>query len=658
MTGPDPSDPIARLDPFEIEEWAGTTTLTRGRGYQREGRVSGLSRGPGGSIIARVEGADEYTTAVRYRNGLESSCTCPVGISCKHAVAVILEYQSLIGEQREIPELTGGNLLREDYEELFPDQPVFSRCDTVSESGIPVGRGGTKKKEWQESTDTRLRQYLATLPKEELIAILGTLAKEVPAVRQDLSDRLSVANSDATAVYRSLAADINRISRMDAWSNPWNGESSVPDYSPVRKRMQILHSMGKHDDLLKAGDLLLKRGTQQVAESDDNGETAIEIGQCMDLVFSALSGAPGPAHERILYAVHADLDDEYELCAGAAGFLKGTFPGEEWATAADRLMQELRETGPVAGHGVSRSEYRRNRLCDWIVTALDCAGRNNEATDLCIAEVERTNNYSGLSRRLVAAGRMDEAAAWIRQGIRQTMQKSPGIAAELRSILCELLVKEGDLLTVAAIRAGEFLEQPDIRTWRGLEVSARAAGTWDRLEPEVRKYLEQGGFSRKRRGEPYGTGLLFGLLPDSGLFPPLRAPVRKQPFYSLLIGIAMDSNRPAEVLAWYDRYRGASRDELFSHVDEDRVAGFIAGEFPDRSLEIWKEKSRRRACEARPQSYEAVAGYLEKIHRLLKKLDRMDEFAEFLGELRADHARKKRLLAILDDTERSLGRQR
>ena len=255
MTGSEPSDRLADIYPDELREWAGTTTYTRGKGYQREGRVTDMVRGPGGSILARVEGTDEYTTAVRYRNGLESSCTCPVGSSCKHAVAVVLEYQSLTENHEEIPELAEGDLRWNDYEELFPDESGAFLPDTAPEPVPSLTRGGKKKQKLRESADARLDRYLATLEKDELVGILQTLAGEIPAVRQDLSDRQSVAASDTAAVCRSLTADINRISRMDAWSNSWNNESSIPDYSPVRKRMQILLTTGKYEDLLQAGTL-------------------------------------------------------------------------------------------------------------------------------------------------------------------------------------------------------------------------------------------------------------------------------------------------------------------------------------------------------------------------------------------------------------------
>ena len=38
----------------------------------------------------------------------------------------------------------------------------------------------------------------------------------------------------------------------------------------------------------------------------------------------------------------------------------------------------------------------------------------------------------------------------------------------------------------------------------------------------------------------------------------------------------------------------------FLYVPDDRVAGFVAGEFPDRALGIWKDLAQKKACEGRP----------------------------------------------------------
>ena len=53
-------------------------------------------------------GGERYVTTValrseRKRSSLESSCTCPVAISCKHAVAVVAEYLKALTDQRDVP---------------------------------------------------------------------------------------------------------------------------------------------------------------------------------------------------------------------------------------------------------------------------------------------------------------------------------------------------------------------------------------------------------------------------------------------------------------------------------------------------------------------------------------------------------------------------
>ena len=655
----EPVDPLADLDPAELREWAGTTTLSRGRNYQRMGRVRELVRSAGGAVTARVEGSHEYSTTVSYDHGLQSECSCPVGSRCKHAVALILEYQDLLEEHREIPVKADGDSRHPHSGEIPEERSGSAGSGTRVDQSAVTGSGTQKKPVLPQKADTPVRRYLAGLPKEELIALLEDLMAGYPRVRQEISDRKSVAASDAASLSKSLLSDISRISREDAWSNAWSGESHIPDYSPVRKRMEILLGMGKFDDILKAGELLLEKGTKQAGTGDDEGETAMEIARCMEYVFLALRHSYRPAHERILYAIHAILDDEYDLCAGADTFLGESFPPDEWGIAADQLLREPGKQGTGPGHNAVTEKYHRDDRVGWIVTALDHAGRTREATDLCITEVERTGNYPRLVRRLTASGRQDEAVTWIRRGVDATAKKYPGIAAELRDIRRELWEKEGDKLHVAGLQAGEFLESPTFLTYQKLEQSARAAGLWDDLEPAVRRILETGKYPAKRRGNPEGTGtLLGGVLPDTGLFPCEHRRVREQPFFNLLIDIAIARNQPEEVLRWYDRLREASRAGGFLYVPDDRVAGFVAGQFPDRALTIWKGKAEQRVAEGRPKSYEAAVNYLEKMYGLLKKTGRTQELAPFVAALRAAHARKKRFLELLDSFERKTIRHR
>ena len=105
MTDEKKTDPFTGIDRATLESWAGAKTLSRGKEYQRNRRVSSLARSQDGTLIEDVAGSEPYVTAVTGSNGLASACTCPVGESCKHAVAVILEYIALCEKKIPVPSL-------------------------------------------------------------------------------------------------------------------------------------------------------------------------------------------------------------------------------------------------------------------------------------------------------------------------------------------------------------------------------------------------------------------------------------------------------------------------------------------------------------------------------------------------------------------------
>ena len=98
--------PYADLTWEDLEDWAGTTIVSRGRTYQRNNSVSDLGFTPEGALIAYVLGSARYVTQVAIQEGdLTSECTCPYWTNCKHAVAVVLEYLMCLKNDVAVPEI-------------------------------------------------------------------------------------------------------------------------------------------------------------------------------------------------------------------------------------------------------------------------------------------------------------------------------------------------------------------------------------------------------------------------------------------------------------------------------------------------------------------------------------------------------------------------
>ena len=100
-------DSFKELTWDDLHEWAGSRVFSRGQGYQRSRRVQELVKTQTGGLIAWVQGEHRYATQVDFEDGdLISMCTCPYGVSCKHAVAVVLEYLDRFKKNLEIPKIT------------------------------------------------------------------------------------------------------------------------------------------------------------------------------------------------------------------------------------------------------------------------------------------------------------------------------------------------------------------------------------------------------------------------------------------------------------------------------------------------------------------------------------------------------------------------
>jgi len=97
-------NPFAVLTWQDLESWVGLKTLSRGKAYQKSSAVQDLAVAGKSRLIAWVQGTKRYATEVEIIGGEPNSgCTCPVGIECKHGVAVLLEYIEALKQNKEVP---------------------------------------------------------------------------------------------------------------------------------------------------------------------------------------------------------------------------------------------------------------------------------------------------------------------------------------------------------------------------------------------------------------------------------------------------------------------------------------------------------------------------------------------------------------------------
>ena len=619
----------------DLREWAGDTIVSRGRGYQRNSQVEGLARTSSGRVIAWVHGAKRYTTWVDFEEGaLASACSCPYGATCKHAVAVVLEYLDHLKNDIEVPEVAEQDsrmaLLQESLEEeTWDEDEEEGMRDAGQVASQRPGKGAAES----------LRAFLKQQTKAQLVALIEDLAERYPVVRETLQDLHDLSRGTPKRIVTAVRREIHELGAEPGWKNSWSGEGFIPDYSRVRDRLEALLARGHADEVVALGKELLEVGKSQAEMSHDEGETAAQISSCLDVVFQALPQSSFPPAEQILWAVDAELEDERELCYGAKFFWERKQPAGAWNIVADKLLERLSHFQPMEEEDNFSRDYRRDRLSDWVICSLENAGRYEEIIPLCEREAEKTGSYMRIVNFLRKAKRWEEAERWIHKGIKATQNRWPGIASGLRNALREMREREGDWLRVAAFRAEDFFREPTLRTFQELQKAAKRAEAWPAVRAAAMRYLETGKLPRTNPPWP---------LPETGAIETGEAGQRKFPLIDTLIDIAIAEKWPDDVIRWYDKRKPRETGWWSRGFQDDKVAEAVVDLYPDRALGIWKKLAETEIAFAKPRAYEAAAGYLRKAHRVLKKLGREKEWQGYLAQLREANVRKRRLLEILD----------
>ena len=644
-------DPFEKIDWSDLRNWAGESVASRGREYQEIGSVRSLARTGDYRLVAWVVGSYEYVTAVTVARGkLTSECTCPFGFACKHAVAVVLEYLRCLEDEEAVGiveptdklfELLESGAERENEDDWDDDDDLFDAGDDEDGTGrAEVPKAGRKNKAWTDKALTSLHQR----SKKDLIEIITNLAQHHPTVQRSLNDRTELAKGKPAKLIEAIRRDVSHLGREGGWKDKWSGYGSIPDYAPVRQRLNALLSNGYADAVVDLAAEILDAGMEQVEISDDEGETAEEIASCLDIAFKALARSSLPPARRLLRAIEMELEDEFELCRGAHELLAAKHAATDWSAVADELLGRLgknsaRQDAAASGH------YRRDRLTHWIIVALEKSRRSGEIIPLCEQEASVTFSYPRLVSRLIAAQRWNEAGSWIERGIAATRKQLPGIAGELLQALKKIRVKDKNHLGLAAIAAEEFFDQPALETFKKLISVAHRA----RVEPAVREhaltYLETG--DKPLPGlRPDGMTAAWPL-PESRYLEVKAQRRSDYPMTGTLIDIAIAENHPEEVLRWYD-VRKQKAGWWTSTYQDDRVAKALADQFPDRAVDIWCKAAEREIAYTKPSAYTNAGEYLRKARRVLEAQGKDQEFVTYLTNLKQAHARKTRLIAILD----------
>jgi uncharacterized Zn finger protein len=669
----------ATLSWDDLTEWAGSRSVSRGRSYQSQGRVDDLAISEDGRLLASVTGGECYAVTVRSdpertkSGALYSRCTCPVGSDgCKHAVAVVAEYLKLLGEAAEIPVAAPDDerwaMLSGEDDEADGDDPAEEDFETDSNENDYYGENhkprrarltGAGKKAGQTS-DEKIRKHIHAKSHEELAALVWSLTERFPEVREEFRDRIALGEGDVDRLVTQARKELKRAASESGWRNSWTGEGHTPDYSRLKHRLERLLELGHPDAVVRLGPEILALGMEQIGQSNDEGETAEALGECFPVIFQAVAASTLPPARKLLFAIDADLSDDYGVMDGVLDPVLEMPVGQSaWSEVADLLAQRMNT--PVNEGDAFHRHYQRDRTSDWLIDALKKAGRE-DVLAVCEREARATDSYERLVKLLVHEKRYEEAERWAAQGIAKSAEKLPGLAANLGKLMGEAADLRGQWNIVAMHAAWEFFERPSREKFNQLTTAAVKADCQDAVRDFALGFLETGVapfFAELHEGtRKVDVRSDWPLAVPAYLLPLFRQATASHtsdgPHYSVLVDMAIADHRHDDVLRWYEAMHAGKKHQTgtsawigASHY-ADRVAEAVAESHPDRALEIYRQRVDDHLQRAHVPAYEAVAAYLRKMRPILQALHREAEWSQAIADIRLRYRNRPRFMEILD----------
>lgn len=702
----------AKLTWDHLEQWAGNGSVSRGRAYQRGGRVRDLRLSRDGRLLATVQGTERYAVTVsltfdRRRPTIESLCTCPIGSSrCKHAIATIAEYLQAIAEERELPRAAEDDPRWAELDDVGGEDDGDFDSDSDDEGDEyedddeelmpPARRAGRKAPSRRGPTavnwEDQIARHVREKPQTELAELVLSLARRFPEIRDEFRERIALLEGDGQRLVAEARREIRKVTAEVGWQNHWDDNGFTPDYSRLRHRLERLREMEHFDEVVSLGRELIQRGLQQVAGSNDEGETLTEFATCLPVVFQALASSSLSRSDRLLFAIDAELEDEYDAIGeSAAAIFAAEYTSEDWSAVARALAGRLESAVPndesKADHFIR--DYHRDRVVNWLARALEESGRGEEVQALLESEARTTSSYQRLVKHLLERDRPEEAERWAREGIAATAADYPGIAAGLAETCRDLARRRKQWDVVAGHAAHSFFDHPGSQPFDELIRAAKKARVEEGVRAAALHFLETGAMpyrvpmprsdtptaSRSRSAlrkrstavRPAGSAAASLPRPDQVRIDPSwplpvpdcllallnRREREPRPHLDVLLDMAIRAKRPDDVLRWYDKMR-AERSTYGSNAASghaDRVAEAVKAAHPERAIEIYRAALDAQLPHAQPSAYDAAARYLRKLRPIYESMGRGGDWTALVASIREKYRNRPRFMEALDTVE-------
>jgi uncharacterized Zn finger protein len=496
-------------------------------------------------------------------------------------------------------------------------------CVAVGLTWLEAGQAKSpeKGKGEQRVTMDDVRAYLLGQDKNALVEMLVNRAMEDDRLRQSLFIKAAKKGSKGLdlASYRRAIDDAVEPDGFVDYRSAYDYAQGIEE---AIDSVEELLKEGHPAEVIELAEHALKAVEQAMGSVDDSdGYMGDLLAQLQDLHHKACKKAkPDPealARRLFEWELRTDYDTFYGATETYAGVL-----GKK-GLAVYRMLAEA-EWAKVPARGPGRDDpekYRKRfRITHIMETLVRQTGDVEEVVAIKRRDLSLAYHYLQIAETYKNARKHDLALEWAERGIKAFPERTD---SRLREFLAQEYHHRKRHDEAMALIWAEFTESPSLEQYKKLKAHAQRTGQWEAWREKALGYLREQITGAKSQSQKK------------------RFAWYREADHSELVRIFL-WEKDVEA-AWREAQEGGCSNDLWLELAAKRDK-----EHPEDALPIYQRQIEPTLDRKNNEAYAETISLLRKVQELMVRLERKDEFTNYLGKVRSVHKPKRNFMKLLE----------